>query len=189
MLLYQNMNFLEELKIFLLAMTPIGELRLSIPFGITVYKIDPFLVYFISIIGNFLVSLIILFGMKLFVNYLSNFSMVNRFLNYTSFKTKSDYSLSVKKYGPYFLFFFVALPFPFTGVWTASLISFFFRMPILKSLVAIFLGVSVAGVFVLLFTQMGIAIENFFGINGLIGFFVLLISCYLFFRRKNYVQK
>jgi len=45
-------NLSEIIKIFLAAMTPIGELRASIPLGITFLHQHWLLVYVVSVIGN-----------------------------------------------------------------------------------------------------------------------------------------
>ncbi|HLB50658.1 MAG TPA: ligand-binding protein SH3, partial [Patescibacteria group bacterium] len=53
-------DFPVELSTFLLAMTPIGELRLSIPIAITVYKMHPLAALLWSIAGNIGITIIVL---------------------------------------------------------------------------------------------------------------------------------
>ena len=50
------------------------------------------------------------------------------------------------------LFFFIGLPLPGTGIWTAVLISWLFKMNRMKSFVTIALGSLLAGLIILLIT-------------------------------------
>lgn len=45
-------NIIGIINIFLAALTPIGELRLTIPIGLTQYNFNPIIVYLIAVIGN-----------------------------------------------------------------------------------------------------------------------------------------
>ena len=56
--------FYKYLITLLISMVPFIELRGSIPVGIAIYKLNIFLVYLISIIGNIIIVPIILFGIK-----------------------------------------------------------------------------------------------------------------------------
>ena len=50
----------ESLKIFILSMLPITELRFSIPYGILFYKLPMQSVIFLSIIGNIIIGIIVI---------------------------------------------------------------------------------------------------------------------------------
>jgi len=52
------------LQVFLLSMTPIGELRLAIPMGMLVYNLPAISVFFVSIIGNLVPAVFLLFFLK-----------------------------------------------------------------------------------------------------------------------------
>ena len=56
----------------------------------------------------------------------------------------------IEKWGPLALIIFVAIPLPFTGAWTGSLVAFVFDLPFKKSIALIFIGVLIAGVLVTL---------------------------------------
>ena len=56
------------------------------------------------------------------------------------------------------LLLFVAIPIPFTGAWTGSLIAYLFNLNFLKSLVTIFFGVLIAAGSMILVTLTGIDI-------------------------------
>ncbi len=48
------------------------------------------------------------------------------------------------------MMFFVAIPLPFTGAWTGSLIAYLFELKFKRALLVVFAGVCIAGVIVTL---------------------------------------
>jgi len=179
------MDFTQELKTFLWAMTPVGELRVAIPIGLTVYKLSPAVVYFFSVLGNLFSVFLILVFLGAFSRWTSrNIYFFNRFFNWLFSQTRKKHYDRVNKYGLYLLPFFVAIPLPITGGWTASLIAFVFGIPFKKSFPLISLGVLVAGLIVLFLTQAGIAVERNFGWQMLIG--IMLILGVVYWLYKNH---
>jgi uncharacterized membrane protein len=60
------------------------------------------------------------------------------------------------------LFIFIAIPLPFTGAWTGSLIAYLFNLKFSKSLITIFFGLlTAAGIMIALTLLFG----NIFGFN------------------------
>ncbi len=181
------MDFAQELKIFLWAMTPIGELRVAIPIGLTVYELSPAVVYFFAVLGNLFSTFLILTFLGAFSKWTSrNIYFFNRFFTWLFSQTRKNHYDKVNKYGLYLLPFFVAIPLPLTGGWTASLIAFVFGMPFKKAFPLIGLGILAAGLIVLFLTRAGIIIEKNFGWQMLIG--ILLISgiaYWLYKKNKN----
>ena len=176
-----------EIIIFLLAMTPIGELRLAIPIGLTVYNLNPLVVYFVSVSGNILAVFLILVFLGAFSRWSSRkIYFFNRFWSWLFSKTRKNHLKNVSKYGVYILPFFVAIPLPITGGWTASLVAFVFGMPFKKAFPLISAGVLVAGLIVLFLTRTGIVIEKNFGWQILIGLILFsTLSYWLYKKRKN----
>lgn len=178
------MEFAEELKVFLWAMTPIGELRVAIPMGLTIYKLSPVTVYLFSVLGNLLSVLLLLAFLGAFSKWTAkNVYFFNRFFTWLFSQTRKNHYDKVNKYGLYLLPFFVAIPLPVTGGWTASLIAFVFGMPFKKAFPLIGLGVLAAGLIVSFLTKAGIAIESNFGWQALIG--VILISGFIYWFYKR----
>lgn len=179
------MEFNEVLKIFLWSMTPVGELRISIPLGIITYKINPFFVYIVSVAGNIFIILLIYFFLNLLTkHFFTKIYFINHFLNRLFAETKNNHYKKIEKYGVYFLPFFVAIPLPVTGAWTASLISFVFGVPLRKAFPLISFGVLIAGILVLFITEAGIAFEKYFGWQGLAGVIISVLLIYLFYNKK-----
>jgi len=126
-----------ELLIFLLAMTPIGELRAAIPVGIA-KDLSIGLVYFLAVLGNLVPVIIILLLAKYFCP--------KYFLN----KVKIKHDHKFIRWGDLALISFVAVPLPFTGAWTASLAAIVFKIRFWRALGLISIGVLMSGIIVLL---------------------------------------
>lgn len=184
------MNFVEIFKIFLLAMTPIGELRAAIPIGLVVYKLDLVTVYIVSVLGNIFSTFLVLVLLGSFSKWSSEkFYFFNRFFAWLFSRTRKNHSLKVEKYGLYLLPLFVAIPLPITGAWTASLVAFVFGAPFRKSFPLISLGIMIAGFIVGFLTQTGITISNYFGWQTLIGIILSIGIIYLIYvkiKNNNY---
>jgi len=176
-----------EIQIFLLAMTPVGELRAAIPMGLTFYKLNSAVVYFLSVLGNLFAVFLVLTFLGAFSRWTSrNIYFFNRFFNWLLSRTRENHYDKVNKYGLYLLPFFVAIPLPATGGWTAAFIAFVFGMPFKKAFPLISLGVLAAGLIVLFLTKAGIAIEKNFGWQMLIGIMLILgIVYWLYKKNKN----
>lgn len=182
------MDFIGELKIFLLAMTPVGELRVAIPVGLTVYQLSPVSVYFIAVLGNILAVFLILAFLGTLSKWASEKNyFFDRFFSWLFSRTRKNHYDKVNKYGLYLLPFFVAIPLPVTGGWTASLIAFVFGMPFRKAFPLICLGVLIAGIIVLFTTKAGVAIGKNLGWQALIG--ILLISGFVYWLYNKRVNK
>lgn len=145
--------FSPEVATFLMAMTPVGELRLSIPIGILAYKLPIWKVFILSVIGNSIPPLVILIFAGKFhewVHKRSGFFSAKwiKALNRAQEKFSSDY----KKYGLIGLMIFVGIPIPWTGAYTGALAAFVFGIP-LKSAWPYFLaGISIAATITTLIT-------------------------------------
>tara|TARA_B100001142_G_scaffold65922_1_gene65507 strand:- start:21978 stop:22451 length:474 start_codon:yes stop_codon:yes gene_type:complete len=133
----------EHLKVFILSMLPITELRGSIPWGIKFYSLSVYEIVLISIIGNILIGVLILYAIGPIMYILSKNNLFKNFLNYIFKRTKKKGKMIyfLKFYG---LILFVGIPMPLTGVWTGSLAAFLFGLSRKKSIIAITLGVLIS---------------------------------------------
>lgn len=177
-----------EIQTFLLAMTPIGELRVSLPLALTVYHLDWKIAFFLSVIGNLIPSVLILFFMPFLSKWLSkNCRVCQKFFSWFFEKIKERHKAKMEKYGALALTAFVAIPLPLTGVWTGALIAFLFNIPFLKAFPLIALGVIIAGIIVLGLTSAGIGIERYFGWQILLGIILFIVVIWIFL--KNFKDK
>ena len=140
---------LEYVKVTLMAMTPFGELRASIPVGLTVYGMAPLQVFVLSVIGNMLPVVPLLLFLEPVSNWLRRYTIFDRFFAWLFARTRR-YSARMDKYGSLGLIPFVAIPLPVTGAWTASAVAFVFGIRCRYAFVSILVGVLIAGVIVTL---------------------------------------
>ena len=114
----------------------------------------------ICIIGNMLpIPFVLLLLDKIFA-LLRKFKITKGFMAYLDRKVEKNRD-KVERYGWFGLLLFVGIPLPGTGAWTGALIANALKMPIKKSLPAIFLGVISAAIIM--------SVVSYF-IPGLFGF-------------------
>ena len=137
----------DYIKIFLLSMLPIAELRFSIPYGYFVLNLLMIEVIVLSIIGNILVGLLIITIIGPVMQQLRKIHIfsfiIKKIFSRTIHKGKIINSLKILG-----LILFIGVPLPFTGVWTGSLASYLFGFDKFNSLVAICLGVILSSIIV-----------------------------------------
>ena len=175
-----------EIQTFLLAMTPIGELRISLPIALTVHHLNWPLAYLISVIGNLVPVVFILLFLNPISTFLSrNFKIFQKFFSWLFEKTRKKYNSKFGKIRSYLaLIAFVALPLPMTGGWTASIIASLFGIPFKSAFLLITLGIIIAGFIVSLLTFAGIAIERYFGWQVLLGILLVAGLGWLIYNKK-----
>lgn len=146
-------NLTEIFKIFLAALTPIGELRVSIPLGLTVFHQPVWIVFIVSIIGNIIPPIFILWLFPKISKWLmANSKLMNKFLTWLFDRTRKKTKDKIEKYGNLALIIFVAIPLPNTGAWTGALAAWLFGIPFKKAVPNIFYGVVIAGIVVTIIT-------------------------------------
>jgi len=140
---------LAELKIFLIAMTPIGELRASIPVALAAYDLPVLSAYLISVVGNLVPVVFLLLLLESVSRFLSSyFLFFNRFFVWLFERTRRKHTAKFERWQEFALIVLVAIPLPFTGAWTGSLAAFVFGIPFKKAFPLISLGVIFAGLIV-----------------------------------------
>ncbi len=139
---------LEILKVLIFSMLPIVEIRGGIPLGLSL-GFTPFEAYVLSAIGNIAVIFPLIVTLHFLDPYFKRIPGIKQLYNKSIDRVlrKRDQYLH---YGKYVLFFFVAIPVPTTGAWTASLASYLFKIPKKDSYWIIAAGVLTSGLIVLL---------------------------------------
>ena len=157
------------LIVFLISMVPLIELRGSIPIGLSSLLGDPISVlplYIICILGNMLpVPFIYLFARKV-LEWGSDKKVIGKFFKWCLEKGEKGGKKLQEKAGKTGLFFalliFVGIPLPGTGAWTGTLAASILDMDFKRSILAVMLGVILAGII------MGLASAGVFGAVGAI---------------------
>ena len=143
-----------EIKTFLIAMSPIIELRGSIPIALTVYRLPIWSAYLFSVLGNLVPLILIISVLNPISKILSEkIYFFNRFFNWLfSHTRRADLSLFEKWGEKLAVIILVAIPIPFIGGWTGAICAFVFGIPFKKALPLVTIGCLIAGVIVTLLT-------------------------------------
>tara|TARA_B100000614_G_scaffold65278_1_gene57830 strand:- start:2271 stop:2747 length:477 start_codon:yes stop_codon:yes gene_type:complete len=139
----------EKLNTLLMAMFPVGELRVSIPLAYHGLGLSWFDSYIYSLVGNSLIALILLFIISFIgrSNIRAFFKKIP-FLGYLYLKWEQrsiEKSKSFKNLSFLGLTLFVGIPLPVTGAWTAVLISVILKLNPIKSYLFITYGLFISG--------------------------------------------
>ena len=160
---------LHYIIVFLISMVPLIELRGAIPYAVGVNNLggnmNMVVVYILAIIGNMLpVPFIYLFTRKI-LEWGKDKKFIGKFFTFCLEKgEKGGKKLQAKAGRGLFVarMLFVGIPLPGTGAWTGTLAASMLDMDFKKSVIAVMLGVIIAGVI------MGLASMGVFGAIGAI---------------------
>lgn len=143
--------FKKYLIVFLVSMLPLIELRGAIPYAV-LFELPKIPSFIISIIGNMLpVPFIYLFARKV-LEFGKDKKFIGKFFTWCLEKGKKGGEKLEAKAGRGLyiaLFLFVGIPLPGTGAWTGTLAASFLEMDFKKSVIAVTLGVLLAGLIML----------------------------------------
>lgn len=154
---------LEYLFVFFISMVPLIELRLAVPMALGM-GLPVLPSYLVCIAGNMLpVPIIFLFARKV-LEWGADKPVIGKFFTFCLEKGhKGGVKLKEKAGRGLFvaLMLFVGVPLPGTGAWTGTLAASLLDMDFKSSVLAVLLGVILAGII------MGLASAGVFGALGL----------------------
>ena len=137
---------MEYLKIMILSMVPITELRGAIPIGMAL-KLNPIGVYLSSVIGSTLVAIPLVLAYRHVVKFFKEKNMFLFLLRRVD--NKIETSMKKMKAASFIgIILFVGIPVPTTGTWTAAAIASILRMRLIEALSGIFIGNILSGLIV-----------------------------------------
>lgn len=137
---------MEYLRIMILSMVPITELRGAIPIGIAL-NLNPIGVCISSVIGSTLVAIPLVLAYRHVVKFMREKKIFLSLLNKIDRKIKI--SMKKMKAASFIgIILFVGIPLPSTGTWTAAAIASILRMRLVEALSGIFIGNILAGLIV-----------------------------------------
>jgi uncharacterized membrane protein len=131
-------------QIFFGSMIPWLESRYVIPYSMLQFDWEWWQIFPIAVAGNMLPVPFILLFFKFAEKFLRNYKLWTRVMDWLFSRTRSKADSKIQKYEYLGLILFVAIPLPFTGAWTGSLIAYLFELKFSKSLITIFIGVIIA---------------------------------------------
>lgn len=128
-------------------MVPLVEQRGAIPLGIIGYHLNPFLVFFASLLGSFLPAPIVYLSFNKIFEVMKKFKQLDWFTKFVEKKVQSG-SKKLEKYKEVGLITFVGIPLPTTGLWTGTAIAAFMGLDFKKSMWCVFLGGVISAVII-----------------------------------------
>lgn len=157
-----NEIFSKELITVLVAAAPVSELRGAIPLAVTVFGMNVYKAFILSVIGNFLPVLPLLAGLERSAEYLGHrVYFFNRFFAWLFERTRRKHNHHFEFWGRLALFVFVAIPLPLTGAWSGAVAAFVFGIPLWKAAFSIALGIVAAGAIVAVATTTGLVLLTY----------------------------
>ena len=150
----------DPILVMLLAMSPIIELRGSIPVAQGLFGMPSLTAFFWSVLGNMIPVPIILWIFPSFVVWVEGkWNWLHRLLVLLQARTVRRHAARFDRLRGLALILFVAIPLPVTGAWSGSLAAVVFGVDKRKSLLLILIGVLIAGTVVSLFLEaLGLAL-------------------------------
>ena len=150
----------KELYIMLIAASPVVELRGAIPLALF-YDFPVSKAFFLSLIGNLIPVPLILITLAPLSRWIRKFKFWSKLFDSSLERTRRRAKI-VERFKFLGLVFFVAIPLPGTGAWTGSLAASIFGIRFRYALLAITIGVIIAGCVVTLLSIGGIKAFQFF---------------------------
>lgn len=166
--------FIKYLIVFFVSMVPIVELRGAIPIAESM-NLNIFAYYPIAIIGNMLpVPIIYLFARKI-LEWGKDKKFIGKFFTWCLEKGKKGGEKLKATAGNSGIFWalllFVGIPLPGTGAWTGTLAASLLDLDFKTSILAVSLGVILAGVIM----SLGSKIVSIFGWPGVITIIAIIL--------------
>ena len=137
----------ELLHIFLISISPFGEARVGIPYGI-VKGIPVGWAFLVGWSANLLVFPFFYKGISLSNKYLWKSRLYKRIAIYLSKRAKYKTKKNINKYGAFGLMVFVMIPLPVTGAYIGTLAAYVLGMSYKKALYAISVGVTISSIII-----------------------------------------
>lgn len=149
------MSIISLIKIIILSMLPISEVRGALPFAFF-NNISFYLAFPISVFFNFIVSFFIFFFLDTINKYLLKIPYYNKIFTKFANNAKEKIYKKFSKYEYLGLTLFVGIPLPITGIWTGVLGAWLLQLERKKVFISLFFGVLIAAIIVTLVLFFGL---------------------------------
>jgi uncharacterized membrane protein len=156
--------FPEWFQIFFGSMIPWIESRYVIPYALWEFNWELWQVFSLAILGNMLPIPFVLLFFKFVEKFLRKFRFWTKVMDWLFKRTRERTEGKIIKYEYLGLIIFVAVPLPFTGAWTGSLIAYLFDLKFSKSVLTILLGVIISATITVILYSTGLILWS--SLNG-----------------------
>lgn len=150
---------MKYLYVLLLSMVPLIEQRGAIPLGVVVYNLNPFIIFFVSLLGSFVPAPFIFLFFNKILDWMKTIKQFNKITNFIDKKVQKG-AKKVESYMEAGLITFVGIPLPTTGLWTGSAVAAFLGLDFKKSMVCVFAGGVISATII---TTLSIVAPKLFG--------------------------
>lgn len=141
---------------FLWSMTPLLEMRASLPLGYLSFGLTLFEALIISSLGGILTAAVVLWLLPYVETFgTKHIPFLKIILEKLYAKTRRKTSGKFKKFGHAALVLFVAIPLPGSGAWSGVLAAHIFGIPYKKAILLVGLGVLLSGLLIAIITVSG----------------------------------
>ncbi len=156
--------FPEWLQILFGSMIPFLESRYIIPYAMWEFNWNWWDVLPLAFLGNILPIPFVLIFFKYLEKYLRRFVFWSKILDKIFERTRIKANRKIERYETLGLLLFVAIPLPFTGAWTGSLIAYLFDLDFYKSLITISIGIIISASIMIVLYSTGLILWT--SLNG-----------------------
>ena len=156
--------FPDWFQIFFGSMVPFLESRYIIPYAMWEFNWAWWEAFPLAIIGNIIPIPFVLIFFKYIEKFLKKYDFWSNIMNKIFERTRRRANKKIERFETLGLLLFVAIPLPFTGAWTGSLIAYLFDLNFYKSLIVILLGIIISVSIMIILYSTGLIIWT--SING-----------------------
>lgn len=128
---------------FLLSISPLGEGRVGIPYGI-LNGLNPILAFFVGLAANLLIFPIMMFLIDAFNAKLWPYKFYKKQNIRLIRRAKKGVGAQIQKYGFWGLMIFVMIPLPATGAYLGTIAAYVFKLKRKEAFVATSMGVTIS---------------------------------------------
>lgn len=172
---------MDYIKLFILSMVPIIELRGAVPLGIAM-DLNPVYLYITCVIGSSIVAVPVVLLFRQAIDFFRHRKYFNKAIRWVDRKIEGR-AKKLKAASIIGLIIFVGVPLPTTGSWSGAALASIFKMRIKDALLGIFIGNAIAGVI-----MMTVSLHLSEGINIgtlLIGLVIAIAGIFAIIKKKR----
>lgn len=171
-----------NIVIVLLSAVPVTELRGSIPIAVAL-GVEPWQAFYLALIGNYLPVIPLALLLDPLVRTFKRIPYLDKIIEMVLTRTRKQ-SAGVEKYGVIGLIIFVAIPSPFTGVWTGSVLAYLLGIKVSYVLFSMAVAITIAGLLVTLATMGVVELSILFSPAASV-IVVVIIVVFLYLLKKR----
>ncbi len=145
-----------ELAVFLLAMSPVGEVRMSIPVGILAFGMGWAEAFTFSLLGNLMVVPLLTVTLPWLERGMRRWEFTERLVERVFERTRTKANAKVQHYREYAVFLFIATPIPGTGAWTGVLVAYLFGLRFKDTVRYYYAGIVASCIIATALVQLGV---------------------------------